>query len=191
VILFCQTQTDSQTKNHSAIKKQINNVIYQHLDTLFVKLKNGKYKKLINNREEDGNSFIIFNYRNKLKDLPFHYFDINYYEGTQVLLVDERNGNEYYINDEPKVSPDNKFIATASFDLDASYNPNELNIWRIDPDSLSLVFSIKPNDWGPSNIKWINNSSFNFAKNISSMTGEDSALYIQKIELLNNTWELK
>jgi hypothetical protein len=159
----CQTKKTVQNINQDSPAVKYDKEIWKQADTSYIKLKNGTIKKLVDNKEEGGH-YISYSFKNKLTGLPYFVFHIEYYEGSQVLLVDEAKGNEYFINDEPQLSPDNKFIATASLDLEAHYNSNELNVWRIELDTLKLVFSIKPNDWGPSDLVWLNNSSMNYKK---------------------------
>ncbi|RPI05219.1 MAG: hypothetical protein EHM64_07265 [Ignavibacteriae bacterium] len=186
----CQTGNIDHNTIQGSAAAGYEKEVWKQSDTSYIKLKSGTIKMLVDNKEEGGN-YISYSYKNKLPGLPFFVFAVQYYEGSQVLLINGANGNEYFINNEPRLSPDNKFLVTASLDLEAHYNPNELNVWQIESDTLKLVFSIKPSDWGPSDPMWVSNRSLNFNKNIFNRNGESTLKEMHIIELKDSSWEIK
>jgi len=190
LVIGCQSNNEQHKSQQDNLKINSETVSRVKPDTIFLKLNNGTVKALVNNFEESWSNYISYSFSKKLEDLPFYEINITYYEGTQVLLVSQMDGKEYLINSEPKISPDNKFIATASFDLDAHYNVNALNIWRIDSESLKVVFSIEPITWGPSDLEWLNDSVISFTKNIVNEYSRDSLQEDHRIELKDSVWVL-
>jgi hypothetical protein len=190
MLLGCQAKKTAQYSIPKSATTSLGKDVWKLADTSFVKLKNGAIKRLVDNPVDDGR-YILYTFQSKLADLSFLVFKIQYYEGSQVLLLDEIKGNEYFINDEPKLSPKNKFIATASLDLEAQYNPNALNIWQISPDTLKLVYSIKPKNWGPSDLVWLSDSLLSFSKRVLTDQYQDSLAGIHLLKFIDSTWTLK
>ena len=159
-------------------------------DTLFIKLGNHQIKKYVN-RDFNSGDDVLYTYQGEVDGIPYYLLHVQYYEGDQILLVNNFNGSDYYVNAPPVISPDHNFLATASFDLEAGYNPNELNIWRVGSDSIRMVYSIEPGDWGPTDLIWLNNDTISFTKNVLTVNDGDSLREIHTVVLRDSMWVLQ
>lgn len=186
---YSEKDINYRRKEHELLNR-LNEKVWRNGDTLFIKLVNENIKKYINVDKDSGED-ILYTFQGRLDGLDYYILHIQYYEGDQILLLNSSSGYDYYINAEPVTSPDLKFIATASFDLDAGYNPNELKIWRIEKDSLKLEFSLKPDEWGPSDIIWLNNNTIRFTKNVVNINDGNSLKRVQSLELKDSSWTMK
>ncbi len=130
------------------------------LDSLnrVITLKNGKefvlkpnYSKL-----EGGLSFIkpILN--------RYYVFRVQYYEGSGALLLDTETGNKTYVYGEKVfVSPDQKYFISINDDIEAGYSRNGFQLFEVDDQqNLTKIWKLDQLDWGPINIKWLDNDSF-------------------------------
>ena len=79
-----------------------------------------------------------------------------FWEGSGTLLVDQRTGAKKYVWGTPAVSPDGHHICTASGDLGAEYNPNGVQLYRVGPDSLTLLGERKITTVEPWQARWLN-----------------------------------
>jgi hypothetical protein len=86
-------------------------------------------------------------------------------EGGSFLLVDERTGARYEIDDMPAISPDGARFATASFDIVAGHVPNRLVIYRITEDGPVEEWTLEPQAWGPSDVEWLDDGMIRFVSN--------------------------
>jgi hypothetical protein len=83
---------------------------------------------------------------------------VGYYEGGATLLVDGRTGHRTKIWASPLVSPDRGRLVAASKDLEAAFDPNGLQIWRTDGDTLSLEWQ-QELEWGPAEPRWVDSTT--------------------------------
>ena len=80
---------------------------------------------------------------------------VSLHEGRETLLVNDRTGERTWLKAPPLISPDHKRFVTMSMDLEASYNPNEIQIWRLEPAGPVLEYSANFGEqWGPSDPVW-------------------------------------
>lgn len=107
---------------------------------------------------------LAFNYVEYLSCIDYYLLHVQRYEGTAYRLVSARTGEQYRIQDIPVLSPGRKRFVTASFDLAAGYNPNKIQIWRVDKDTLHLEWSLEPKKWGPSDPVWVNEERLRITK---------------------------
>jgi hypothetical protein len=87
-----------------------------------------------------------------------------WYEGDFYLLVNRASGEEQAIWARPVVSPEGERILVASADLDAGYNPNGFQIWRVAGSRVSLEWSFEPDTWAPVSAEWADEGSVRFAR---------------------------
>lgn len=91
----------------------------------------------------------------------FQLVDVRYYEGSAYMLV-EPDGVHILVAGPPTFSPDSSRFASLSMDLEAEYNPNEVQVWRVDRDHPRLEFAITSGEWGPSNAVWAGSDTLYF-----------------------------
>lgn len=171
----------SQLAKHSSITRRGDQLVFP--------LKNGHnyILKNINPGESDGKSYT---FRTYLKSIGYYLFEISYYEGHDFLLINGSSGKKFVIDNFPVISPDGKRFITASVDLEAHYNSNRIQIYKLTLVDPSLEWSFEPKEaWGAANPKWINNEKIQLDK----ATSDENGYQYSPMTLLyrNGTWVLK
>jgi hypothetical protein len=105
-----------------------------------------------------------FYYVGTLSRPHYHILWRQFAEGNGIRVINAATGHASDLDDIPVPSPDARWLAVASCDLIAQYNPNELSIWRVDPDSLVEVWRLKPDGWGPAPPTWLNKQTVEFVR---------------------------
>lgn len=82
---------------------------------------------------------------------------VGLWEGWMVALIDQRSGRIKYVWGQPFASPDGQHLLTTSADLEAGYDPNGVQLFRVQADSLQLLGERKFEDQGPEQARWLNN----------------------------------
>jgi hypothetical protein len=101
-----------------------------------------------------GEDYRSLRYDGRVPGTLFHGVRVGYFEGRAYLLVHERTGKQARLDARPMPSPSGKWLATASFDLEAAFDPNALEIVAPVDDTVRTVFRVDPARWGPDSIAW-------------------------------------
>lgn len=112
------------------------------------------------------------------------------FESYNYKLIHAKTKKSFTLNGFPIISPDNKYIAAASLDLEAGYMPNSFQIWKVEKTDLTVEYSIEPKEWGPSKPVWISSTSLKF--NINTLQ-EDHSITAEEAMLVKNgaKWTIK
>jgi hypothetical protein len=121
-------------------------------------LKNGSDLVLKNDTSQDYSNYIAYNYLSSLATIDYWLLRISYYEGRAYMLVDKENGKKIDIWGEPVFSPSNKYFICYSFDMEAAYDPNGMQLFEIRGRKVNEKWSYLISDWGPSEIRWKNDT---------------------------------
>lgn len=84
---------------------------------------------------------------------------VGQWEGSHVLLVDQRTGQQTPVWGQPVVSPNKKYLLAYSLDMEAGYNPNGLQLFRVTATGLTRVWALPIAQWGPLEVRWLSNQS--------------------------------
>jgi hypothetical protein len=125
---------------------------------LTIQLQNGKQRIMANNNSE-GEDYIGYTYAANYPAIKRKGFFISYYEGSAFELVNTINGDSMVTWSAPSVSPDKKFIITASMDLVAAFDPNGFQLFSVNNNDIKAVGEVSLEDWGPGMVQWINNKT--------------------------------
>jgi hypothetical protein len=68
------------------------------------------------------------------------------------------------VDDVPVPSPDGRFLAIASLDLQAHYVANRLTIWAVEDDSIQKTWSVEPTEWGPGIPTWLDDHTIEVSR---------------------------
>lgn len=79
---------------------------------------------------------------------------VGLWEGSRVLLVDQRTGQKTYIWGKPVTSPNGKYLVAYSYDM--AYDPTGLQLYSIENSGPHQLWQHNTS-WGPINIRWVNN----------------------------------
>ena len=124
------------------------------LDTLHLPMRDGSHVMVVDTVAEDGT---IYNVVGVVTERFWH-LEAQLYEGGFTLLVDRRDGTRYPMWDAPLASPSGERLYVGSLDLEAGYNPNGIQIFRVIGDRLELEVELHPDDWGPTGARWVGDS---------------------------------
>jgi len=114
----------------------------------------GKVSALLVDDTTGGEDYHVLRYDGRIAGTPFHGVALSYFEGRAYLLVHERTAKQSRVDARPLPSPSGRWLATASFDLEAGFDPNALAILRADDDTVVTAWSIQPSRWGPDTTRW-------------------------------------
>ncbi len=124
-------------------------------------------------KDVDDETGLWYTYRELVPGVAYHLVQAYLYEGTAFLLISHRTGDVVRVQALPIFSPDGNRFATASEDLEARYNPNEIQIWRITESAIVREWSLEPagnpvtftpDAWGPTNLRWISSTEIRVQK---------------------------
>ena len=122
-------------------------------DTLRI-IGTGTLTALLLDDTTEGDAYRLLRYDGRLPGTLFHGVRVGLYEGRSYLLVHERTARQLPVDARPVPSPTGAWLATASFDLEAQFDPNALAILAPEGDSARSVFRVEPSRWGPDSIAW-------------------------------------
>ncbi len=107
----------------------------------------------------------VYRYDRHLAEIGFHLVEIGLYEGGGWLLVDARTTDQTPILGPPAVSPGRTRFAAASVDLEAGYDPNGIQIWRLRDGAPTLEYGLDGGDsWGASGPVWRGENDLDFTR---------------------------
>jgi hypothetical protein len=131
-------------------------------------------------------------FESHLADIGYFLVKADLYEGRAFLLVNDKTGGKTWLKGPPVISPDNRRFVTTSMDLEAGYNPNEIQVWRLAPSGPELEYSANFGEqWGPSGPSWKNKDTISFKKNVLHPGSPDQFLSTPALlQWKENQWEI-
>lgn len=141
-------------------------------DTLNFKKQNGQLnlplmsganiqKTFYDSREKEEENTKQYEYLGQFNDVGFYVTAVNYWEHFEVILTDKNSGNDYIFWSVPKLSPNNKKIASIlSFGLEG--NPVGIQIFSIDKknyNQIEKLIEIDQSLWNPVDFVWEDGNS--------------------------------
>lgn len=103
----------------------------------------------------EGDEYKSYRYLGHARGAPFHVLRIGAYEGGAYLLVHDASGRRRVVDGPPLIAPDSARLAIANMDLEAGFEANTVEVFRLAGDSLVSEWRIEPADWGPDSVRWI------------------------------------
>jgi hypothetical protein len=138
---------------------------------------------------ESGDEFIRYGLVAWHPELNTYEVAVGYYEGGATLLIDGRSGHRTKIWATPLESPDRRRLIAASMDMEATFDPNGFQIWRTDGDTLALEWQRETTDWGPTNPRWINDSTMAVRSN-PAPSAPDTTSHCVFVRRRAGQWEI-
>jgi hypothetical protein len=106
---------------------------------------------------------IVYRYCAFLPALDAHLVRVGFYEGGAYTLVDAASTDQTQLRGPPVVSPDGSRFATVSLDLEAGYDPNGVQVWRVTEYGPRFEWGIDGGDaWGASDPAWVAGDALEF-----------------------------
>jgi hypothetical protein len=129
------------------------NLAYKDSTGLHLLLNNGKWKTLIPNYEtEEFDHTLEFVF----SQIPYYSVRVQWDEGNGYKLINQNTGKVYSLFGRPYPSPNRKYIATVSSDINAGFSFNGIQLFKINEDNIELIASFEPKKWGPIALMWKN-----------------------------------
>ena len=135
-----------------------------------VYLLSGQAIRFENDRREGLDHYVRFEYRGYEQPLRSHLLLVHYYEGERYALIHAERGDTLWLPGEPVTSPSGRWLASASIDLVAGYNPNALEIYRVLPTGFSLAQEFTPEGWGPASPVWVSDDTLRITRTVVEFT---------------------
>jgi hypothetical protein len=152
------------------------NVIRKDTLLLVFKLRNGKEKTLKNDTTDE--NFSVYKFIESFANIDYWFVGITYYEGSGYLLIDKETGDEINVWGKPYFSDNNKFFFTYSFDIEATFDPNGIQFFKVDNRKVKNIWSKELLDWGPSGMKWSGDSSVVIEQSRLNNAGNNADSYL-------------
>ena len=157
------------------------NLVNRSDDTLFLKKNDGTYVSFVDSLEYE-----YFIYSKSFQNENFYLLLVHFYEGVVYGLVDKKSGKLTYIWGKPYFDKSGKRFLTCSIDLLAGYNPNGLQYFRVENDTIINEFSCETEGWGPVHVKWINDKTVQIERKFIKFQEGDISYESDYIELILN-----
>lgn len=120
---------------------------------------------------------ILYSYIDYLPSVGLHVIEIAYYEGTATLVIQHESGEKAYPSGFPVVSPDRQRFVATSCDLEAEYDPNNIQVWGLQKGKLVREWwSGELEGWGPKGAQWLDANRARVEKCCSGCTSENAVL---------------
>ncbi|WP_444928151.1 hypothetical protein ACJJI4_11445 [Microbulbifer sp. TRSA002] len=110
------------------------------------------------------------------------------WEAHSYILLDLRNGHEYSLAGYPLLSPQGGYLFVAEQDLDAGFNENALQVYKLSENTLDLLYELKPENWGPEQAYWTTENAVSFTQkqlNPNYFSNENQPFYIETKAVLS------
>jgi hypothetical protein len=147
-----------------------NNHVKRHGDTLTLECDNGKTVTLVSHYKED-DSYRGYHFLQLNEDIGFYVLNIAYYEGSAILLVNKKTGEQIETIGPPVVSPNKEFFACGHCDIVAAFDVSGIELYKKENTSYKSIGLREMNNWGQEQMLWKN----------------DTTLFIQGLELKSDT----
>ncbi|GAA4026592.1 hypothetical protein GCM10022409_08190 [Hymenobacter glaciei] len=125
---------------------------------LWLKPSNGRAVVLATDTS-DSESNVDYHYWGTLPAVRQWVVSVTLYEGSEVELVDQRTGRRTSLWGQPIPSPDGRYILAYSIDMEAQYDPNGLQLYKVEATGLRLLWERTLKQWGPVEVRWDGNSA--------------------------------
>lgn len=114
----------------------------------------GPGPQTLKNIDTDDKTYINYTYLGFEAKLQQHMMYVGFQQGDQFWAYPVKGGAPSKMAGYPLLAPDNLHFATMSVDMIAGFNPNLVEIWRVDGGNLNKVASFKGDKWGPDGLEW-------------------------------------
>jgi hypothetical protein len=110
------------------------------------------------NDTSDGESRVIFEYVNTIKQYDLVHIKGIYWEWTVDYLITLKNGKETALWEAPMFSPNGQYIICSSADLEAMEMNNGIQLFKNKQGNIEIIFEKLIENWEPEEIKWESDS---------------------------------
>lgn len=134
---------------------------------LSIQIAGSKRVTLLDRNVESPDDYLAYRYIQYLPSIGFHLVHVQYYEGTEMLLVSNADGGRYFVPDVPRISPDHKHIVVVS--ASEAYNINGVFVYYLHEGTLSPHLWYEPEEYALySFVRWNDTQSIALKKATSA-----------------------
>lgn len=127
---------------------------------------------------------LIFNYLKSFEIISYWMYNVSYYEGAGMFLLDKDNGEKINVWGVPTFSPDKSHFVTYSMDVVAGYQPNGIQLFEVNDGKATLVWKFEVSEeWGPENVRWIDNETIAIQKSSVDYESEDMSYTSEYVKM--------
>lgn len=162
IIEISKTDFFSLKEKGSRIELDTSKIIKKHNGLIKLPLDNGSFKffsdTLINTDNADKREY---SHLGIIQSTGIYVIFGRYYETSEYILINKANGSSNIAWDKPLISPDKKYIATASAIL-GYIMFNGIQIFKNEDSNLSKIIEVEFKDFEPQELTWISSNSLIF-----------------------------
>lgn len=160
----CDTLTNSFECARAIEERQLSRAadVARRGDTLRLVLAGGDTARLVDEGEQA--DVRRYSYQDRWTDPGYFLLQLQFYEGSAYLLIDDSTGERTRLPDWPLRSPDGRRFAVLSLDLEAGYVPNTLQVWAFEDGRPELEWETEPDAWGPAEGEWVDVTTLRFTQ---------------------------
>jgi hypothetical protein len=140
----------------------------------------------------DPDRHVRYIYTQFFPTLDAHLLREKYYEGWSYRLVNDSTGRTTGLAEVPLVGPEGRRFVVASLDLDAFYNPNTIELWRVSADSLVREFVLDGGElWGPDSVAWVSPDTVRFVRMVPNRGDVSDSYFAHLLLRQNSSWTVQ
>lgn len=151
---FAKIPTTMGLKTSSALK----NVSFHDSSSISFSFANGSDTIFTNSYEEGWGNYAVYEVKKNYSDINYWLVYVGLYEGDAMFLLNKQTGKVQWVYSEPIFSPNKKYFMTYSADLEAGYNSNGIQLFKIEGANIVELWTKDLDAWEPAEIKWQNDS---------------------------------
>jgi hypothetical protein len=132
---------------------------------LVISLENGKTTCLCDNTSKKAHEkYESYQLIDHHQPVGFYQFVVSHYEERENLLISAETGEKFPVWDYAFLSPDSQRFFVCSFDLEAGFAPNGMQVWKVKGNKLVKEFELQIPNWGPVEPVWLNGNELLFKR---------------------------
>ena len=144
--------------------------------------------RCFNNKKNPGDAYLNISYAFVGSFINSYYLVMEILdEDWNLLMISIRDGDEVRLLSYPVLNPSNTAFAIASFDTDAGYSPNLVQIWGIPVQQKPAIEIINfPDNQGPAGITWLSDTKLHITlADIDGASGDQMIL-----QAISSAWSI-
>jgi hypothetical protein len=160
---------------------------YRMEKTLRVQTAKGVASFVDNEAESDES--IHYSFLAYLPSLQLHVLHVQYWEGSNYLVVHHHSGAVASVDGFPNVAPNAQRFISISSAGESGYYPNSVEIWRVTEDALVSEFRDTPsaNEWSPEGATWLSSQKLKLRGNCAPSAAKSRICFAQ-LRRIGDQW---
>jgi hypothetical protein len=182
---------DDARQTENKLLEQLGDRVWRDGDKLYFKLTTGRVVTVTDqNSDEIGDQAQLSSLMAYYPDFQVAILHMQFYEGTGAQLLNLNTGKRYDFHGVPCRSPDGIRLAAFNRDLEASFSPNGVWVFRVKNGVPLQEIAIQPQSWGVIGVRWESPGSAVLQCEYQSIAEQVYQLVnaVGKLQKLNGKW---